>query len=57
MKEVELFDVFEKEGEKSLALRLKIGSDAKTLTSAEIDAVMKKIISSLEINLKLKVRK
>lgn len=54
---VELFDVFEKEGEKSLALRLKIGSDAKTLTSAEIDAVMKKIISALEKDLKVKVRK
>ena len=57
MKEVSLFDVFEKEGEKSLALRVKIGSDAKTLTSAEIDAVMKKIISALEKDLKVKVRK
>ncbi|MDD5489484.1 MAG: phenylalanine--tRNA ligase subunit beta [Candidatus Moranbacteria bacterium] len=57
VKNINLFDVFEKEGEKSLALRLKIGSDAKTLTSAEIDAVMKKIISALEKDLKVKVRK
>ena len=54
---VELFDVFEKEDKKSLALRVKIGSDAKTLTSEEIDAVMKKIISALEKDLKVKVRK
>ena len=40
MKGVDLFDVFEKGGEKSLALRIQIGSDTKTLTSEEIDAVM-----------------
>jgi len=57
IKNIELFDVFEKDGEKSLALRLKIGSDAKTLTSAEIDGVMQKIISALEKDLKVKVRK
>ncbi len=57
LKSVELFDVFEKDGKKSLALRLKIGSAAKTLTSAEIDAVMKKITFSLEKELKVKVRK
>jgi phenylalanyl-tRNA synthetase beta chain len=54
---VELFDVFEKEGEKSMALRLEIGSDTKTLTSAEIDGVVKKIIAKLEKDLKVKVRK
>lgn len=57
VKNIELFDVFEKEGEKSLALRIKIGSDSKTLTSEEIDAVMEKIVPSLEKNLKVKVRK
>ncbi len=54
---VDLFDVFEKEGRKSLAIRLKIGSDKKTLTSEEVEAVMKKIISVLEKDLKVKVRK
>jgi phenylalanyl-tRNA synthetase beta chain len=54
---VELFDIFEKEGEKSMALRIEIGSDAKTLTSSEIDAVMKNIVSKLEKDLKVKVRK
>jgi phenylalanyl-tRNA synthetase beta chain len=57
VKNIDLFDVFEKEGEKSLALRIKIGSDAKTLTSAEIDAAVKKIIYALEKELKVKVRK
>jgi len=55
--DVELFDIFEKEGEKSLALRLEIGSREKTLTSEEIDGVMKKIIAKLEEDLKVKVRK
>ena len=54
---VELFDIFEKEGEKSMALRFEIGSREKTLTSAEIDSVMKNIIAKLEKDLKVKVRK
>ncbi len=57
VKNIELFDVFEKEGEKSLALRIKIGSDSKTLTSEEIDALMKKIISALQRELRVRVRK
>jgi phenylalanyl-tRNA synthetase beta chain len=55
--DVELFDIFEKEGEKSLALRIEIGSREKTFTSAEIDGMMKKIISKLEKDSKVKVRK
>jgi phenylalanyl-tRNA synthetase beta chain len=55
--EVELFDIFEKAGEKSMALRVEIGSSEKTLTSEEIEGVMKKIISKLEKDLKVKVRK
>jgi phenylalanyl-tRNA synthetase beta chain len=54
---VELFDIFEKEGEKSMALRVEIGSHGKTLTSEEIDGVTKKIIAKLEKDLKVKVRK
>ncbi len=54
---VELFDIFEKEGEKSMALRIEIGSREKTLTSEEIDGVTKKIIEKLEKDLKVKVRK
>ncbi|MFA6285289.1 MAG: phenylalanine--tRNA ligase subunit beta [Parcubacteria group bacterium] len=54
---VELFDIFEKEGEKSMALRVEIGSREKTLTSEEIDGVTKKIIEKLEKDLKVKVRK
>jgi phenylalanyl-tRNA synthetase beta chain len=54
---VDLFDIFEKEGEKSMALRIEIGSSAKTLTSEEIDGMMKKIVSKLEKDLKVKVRK
>ena len=40
-----------------MALRVEIGSDEKTLTSSEIDGVMKKIIEKLEKDLKVKVRK
>jgi phenylalanyl-tRNA synthetase beta chain len=54
---VDLFDIFEKEGEKSLAIRIEIGSSEKTLTSEEIDTTMKKIIERLEKDLKVKVRK
>jgi len=54
---VELFDIFKKEGEKSIALRVEIGSREKTLTSAEIDSVIKKIVEKLERDLKVKVRK
>jgi len=57
IKSVDLFDIFEKDNQKSLALRLKIGSSTKTLTSSEIDSVMKKIISALEKELRVKVRK
>jgi phenylalanyl-tRNA synthetase beta chain len=55
--DIELFDVFEKDDEKSMALRLEIGSREKTLTSDEIEKVMKKIVSKLENDLKVKVRK
>jgi phenylalanyl-tRNA synthetase beta chain len=54
---VELFDIFEKEGEKSMALRIEIGSREKTLVSEEIDEVMKNIVTKLEKDLKVKVRK
>lgn len=54
---IELFDVFEKEGERSLALRIEIGSRGKTLTSEEIDNLMKKIILALEKDLRVRVRK
>lgn len=54
---VELFDIFEKENEKSLALRVEIGSREKTLASAEIDGVMKNIVAKLEKDLRVKVRK
>ncbi len=48
IKEVNIFDIFSggkvAEGKKSVALRVKIQSQEKTLTSDEIDAVSKKII-------------
>ena len=57
VRSIELFDIFEKENEKSLAIRLEIGSREKTLTSGEIDGVMKKIVAKLEKDLKVRVRK
>jgi phenylalanyl-tRNA synthetase beta chain len=53
VKNVELFDRYQN----SIALRLEIGSREKTLTSVEIDGVVKKIVAKLEKDLKVKVRK
>jgi phenylalanyl-tRNA synthetase beta chain len=52
---VSLFDYFE--AKKSLAIRIELGAKDKTLESVEIDAVMKKIVSKLENDLKVEVRK
>jgi phenylalanyl-tRNA synthetase beta chain len=53
---VELFDVFQKESKNSLAFRVTFGAD-RTLESDEADQAMEKIISSLEKELKVEIRK
>lgn len=59
--EMKLFDVFESEkigkGKKSLAVNFIFRDDTKTLTDNEIDNWMQKIMSSLEKNLEVEIRK
>lgn len=53
---IELFDIFEKNNETSLAFHIDFGAENKTLESREADEAMKKIISDLERKLKVEVR-
>jgi len=46
--DVDLFDIFEKEDEKSFAFHIKYQSNSKTLESSEIDLIQKNIINGLE---------
>lgn len=48
LSKLELFDVFEKNQEKSFAFHLEFSSDKKTLTSQEADEILQKIINNLE---------
>ncbi len=56
LSKIELFDVFEKDQEKSLAFHLEFSSGKKTLTSQEADKALEKIIKELE-NIGVKIRK
>ena len=53
---VEIFDVFQKDGKASLAFHIELGAD-RTLASEEIDVVMGKITSGLEKELGVEIRK
>lgn len=55
IRSVSLFDYFE--AKKSLAIRIEFGTPDRTLESAEIDRVMEKIVSKLEKELKVEIRK
>ncbi|HMR92038.1 MAG TPA: phenylalanine--tRNA ligase subunit beta [Chitinophagaceae bacterium] len=61
LRSVSLFDIFESEklgaGKKSLAISFTFQDDEKTLTDAEIDGWMKKIMSSAEKDLQAEIRK
>jgi phenylalanyl-tRNA synthetase beta chain len=50
--EVELFDLYQGEnlgaGRKSLAIRLTLQAESKTLTDDEVDAVVESIVSHLQ---------
>ena len=60
LKQVQLFDIFESDklgtDKKSLAVSFTFLDEEKTLTDKEIDAMMNKIIQSLENNLKAQIR-
>jgi len=55
--DVELFDIFQKDGKRSLAFHVEFGKDDRTLESKEVDKVMKNMIEGLERQLELIVRK
>lgn len=60
LKSVNLFDVYEgknlAEGKKSYGLSFKFQDDKKTLTDAQIDGIMAKIIKALETELQAQLR-
>jgi phenylalanyl-tRNA synthetase beta chain len=61
LQDVKLFDIFENEklgaGKKSIAVNFTFLDEEKTLTDKEIDGWMNKIISSLEKDLQVEIRK
>jgi len=57
VKNIELFDIYQKDKENSFAFHIAFSSFERTLNSYEIDSAMKKIILGLEKDLKVKVRK
>jgi phenylalanyl-tRNA synthetase beta chain len=61
LRSLQLFDVFESEklgtGKKSLAVSFMFQDDEKTLTDREIDAMMSKIMRTLEQDLSAEIRK
>jgi len=60
IKEVEVFDLYQggniPEGKKSMAIRLNIGSEEKTLVESEAQAVVSKVIDALRISFLAEVR-
>ena len=48
LKSIELFDVYEKDGEKSFAYRLAFGDDTRTLTKDEAETLFQKCLRDLE---------
>lgn len=57
VREIELFDIFEKDGEISYAFHIIFGSSQRTLESREVDSLIEKINSELEEKLKVILRK
>lgn len=48
LKEVELFDIYEKDGEKSFAYHLAFGDATKTLTKDEVEVMFQKCLTGLK---------
>jgi phenylalanyl-tRNA synthetase beta chain len=57
VKNIELFDIYQKDSENSFAFHIIFGSSERTLESRETETAMEKIISGLEKELKVEVRK
>jgi len=56
VRDVELFDIFQKENKNSFAYHIKFGA-GRTLENQEVDNLMQKIISALEKDLGVEIRK
>ena len=54
---VDMFDVFKKDNQTSFAYHIEFGASERTLESREVDEVMEKVITDLEKELKVEVRK
>jgi phenylalanyl-tRNA synthetase beta chain len=54
--DVDLFDIFEKDGKTSYAFHLIFGSNLRTLSGAEAEVIMSRLVSELEKSLKVVVR-
>jgi phenylalanyl-tRNA synthetase beta chain len=54
--DVDLFDIFEKDGKTSYAFHLIFGSKKRTLEGSEVEVIMARLISELEKSLKVVVR-
>ena len=54
--DVDLFDIFEKDGKTSYAFHLVFGSKKRTLEGSEVEVIMARLISELEKSLKVVVR-
>ena len=61
LKQMNLFDVFESEklgaDKKSMAVNFVFSDDSKTLTDAEIDSMMNKLIKGFEKEISAEIRK
>ncbi|HRZ95604.1 MAG TPA: phenylalanine--tRNA ligase subunit beta [Candidatus Moranbacteria bacterium] len=57
VKNIKLFDVFEKDSQKSLAFRIEFEDKKKTFEKAEVERSIEKIVSTLEAELGVTVRK
>jgi len=54
--DVDLFDIFEKDGKTSYAFHLIFGSKQRTLAGAEVEVIMSRLISELQKSLKVSIR-
>jgi phenylalanyl-tRNA synthetase beta chain len=61
LQHVQLFDIFESEklgvNKKSMAINYTFSDDSRTLTDKDIDAMMNRLITSYEKELKAEIRK
>ena len=48
LRKAELFDIFEREGERNLAFHLSFGADERTLTSQEMDKAFDRIVGAVK---------